>query len=105
MNKPNGHDYIEQCPYCHKYLTYAQAKVHQCLSRIENIKEIPVLYCYELSDDNGAKTVIAHGFDGILYRLVECKNPISRSPSDDSYHEPSNRRKVTRTVEFLVKWM
>jgi hypothetical protein len=23
-------------------------------------------------------------------------------PSDDSYHEPSNRRKVTRTVELLV---
>jgi hypothetical protein len=97
MSESEWHDYVEQCPHCKKYLTYEQAKGHQCTSQIANIKEIPVSYCYQLTDDNGIKTVIAHGFDGILYRLVECKNPASRLSSDDGYHDGSNRRKVNRT--------
>lgn len=61
------------------------------------MKEIPVLYCCEISDSSGEKTFIAHGFDGTLYRLVERKNPILQRPSDDGYHEPQNRRKVNKT--------
>ena len=59
-----------------KFMTFEQMKDHKCEAKIVEIKEIPVLYCYELEGDNNRKTVIAHGFDGVLYRLVECDNSI-----------------------------
>jgi hypothetical protein len=87
MNNAKAHDYVEQCPICRKYLTFTQAKTHSCQSQY--VKEILVRYYFEAPDSKD-RTIIAHGHDGIMYRLVE-------KSSDDSYHEPRNRRKVTRT--------
>jgi hypothetical protein len=83
MSNPKEHDYIEKCPFCGKFMTFEQVKQHKCEAQITQIKEIPVLYCYQLTDDNGKKTVIAHGFNGILYRLIECENPSSRRKVTD----------------------
>jgi hypothetical protein len=90
--EPN-HDFIEKCPSCGKFMTAKQMKLHKCDNQEAiSIKEIPVRYCYQLTEENGEVTIIAHGLDGTLYRLVEKKL------SDDGYHEPSNRRKVNRTL-------
>jgi hypothetical protein len=92
MDKSNNHDYIEQCPNCHKYLTALQAKNHQCASSFE-IKEIPILYGFEYTEENGHKTFIAHGIDGILYRLIQTKTSLAdenlqRKRTDDNLTEP-----------------
>jgi hypothetical protein len=88
------HDYMEKCPYCGKYLLAKQVRTHVCDSPFADVREIPVMFFYETTRDDGDKLVIARGFDGVLYRLVKCHNPLS----DDSYHEHSNRRKVNRTL-------
>ena len=98
MNKPKSHDYIEQCPNCRKFLTALQAKNHQCETQFD-VKEIPIKYCVEVPEENGDKTFIVHATDGKLYRLIQQKNPLL---SDDSYHEPRNRRKVTRTNSLYI---
>jgi hypothetical protein len=92
------HDYIERCPKCGKYMTWKQIQSHECTTTAIpcfSVKEIPVLYCYETEDENG-KVFIAHGLDGTLYRLVK------KSLSDDSYHDPSNRRRVNRTKKRIL---
>jgi len=89
------HDYMEKCPYCGKYLLAKQVRTHVCDLPFADVREIPVVFFYETMSDKGDKLVMARGYDGILYRLVKCKNPLS---SDDSCHEPSNRRKVNRIV-------
>ena len=87
----NKHDYIERCPDCGDYLTWRQKQNHKCIRSLSfSVKEIPILYCCETQDENG-KVFVAHGLDGIMYRLIEKKL------SDDSYHEGLNRRRVTRT--------
>jgi hypothetical protein len=98
MNSSEGHDYIERCPFCQKFMTAKQVKTHQCDAHpFSSVKEIPVLYYYEVPEGN-EKVIIAHGYDGIMYRLIECKNPLAhKSSSDDGYHDRSNRRKVNRT--------
>jgi len=87
---------MEQCPYCKKYLLASQIEQHVCNAPLLDVKEIPVLFSCQTTNDNGEKVIIARGYDGVLYRLVKCRNPILDS-SDDGYHEGSNRRKVNRT--------
>jgi len=41
-------------------MTFGQVKLHKCNECATSIKEIPVMYCYELTGDDGMKTVIAH---------------------------------------------
>jgi hypothetical protein len=102
MSTPDEeHDYIEQGPFCLKFLTALQAKTHNCSALFNGVREIPVLYYYEVPDSE-EKTVIAHGHDGIMYRLIQCLNPLNRNSSDDSHHEPRNRRKVTRTSSTYI---
>jgi len=89
------HDYMERCPYCKKYLLAQQVRKHVCDASLLGVKEIPVVFFCETTDQKGSKLVLARGYDGFLYRLVKRHNPLS---SDDSYHDSSNRRKVNRTL-------
>ena len=97
MNNSKAHDYIDRCPFCKKYMTTEQMDKHECEGTgFSGIKEIPVSNIYDLTEGK-RKVIIAHGYDGIMYRLVETTNPFGKNPSDGSYHESLNRRKVTRT--------
>ena len=95
MVEHKEHDYIEKCPLCKKYLTYAQAKTHNCQSQI--VKEISIHYCDEVPD-SPEKTYIAHGFDGILYKLVECKN-ISRRKVTPFRTDEDEPEPIAETIE------
>jgi hypothetical protein len=75
MDKP--HDYMEQCPYCKKYLLARQVKNHKCDTLLTDVTEIPVLYFYESTTESGNRLIIAHGFNGVLYHLIESKNPLA----------------------------
>jgi hypothetical protein len=94
MRDKISHDYMERCPYCKKYLLASQIRSHICDASLLGVKEIPVVFFCETTDQKGNKLVLARGYDGFLYRLVKCLNPLS---SDDGYHEPSNRRQVNKT--------
>ncbi len=59
------------------------------------MKEIPVRNIYDLTEGK-SKVIIAHGYDGIMYKLFETTNPLGNDLCDDSYHGEQNRRKVTR---------
>jgi hypothetical protein len=92
MNKHKTHDYIEQCPYCHKFLTSLQAENHQCKQLFE-IKEISISYGFENVEENGDRTFIAHGLDGKLYRLIQRKifrtdDYLQRKRTDEDLTEP-----------------
>ena len=71
-------DYMEKCPYCHDFLLPIQRKDHFCNAPLLDVKEIPVIFSYITTEENGDKVVIARGYDGILYRLVRCDNPLNR---------------------------
>jgi len=72
---------------------------HKCDIPINNSKRIEVVYFRDDSYGN-KKLMTGRGIDGVLYTFeVTPREPIPyvMPLSDDSYHEPSNRRKVTRT--------
>jgi len=86
------HDYIERCPQCGQYLTAEQVKIHKCTTLFKGVKEIPILYHFEIKDDNGQTIIMARGSDSILYRLRLGKNIIRRkftgNKSDEDLTEP-----------------
>jgi hypothetical protein len=83
------HDFIEKCPFCKKYMTAKQIENHICEGQdFSGVVEIFVRHVYDLSEGN-RRTIIAHGFDGKMYRLVEATNPLGED----------NRRKVTGWAE------
>lgn len=98
MSSSKEHDYIEQCPYCHRYMTAKQLKMHKCEGSTQfSVKEIPVFYCYEMLDNNGKKMFIAHGFDGTLYKLVltsPSDDFLQRKKSDEDFTEPYSNGNV-----------
>lgn len=98
-----SHDYMEQCPYCKKYLLASQIKQHICNTPLLDVKEIPVLFSYETSNDDGEKVIMARGFDGVLYRLVSCKNPLKLHSSDGSYHDDEPDDKLPEPCAALSK--
>ena len=77
LSDNNSHDYMEQCPYCKRYLLANQINEHVCDAPLKKVTEIPVVFSYETKTQNGNSVVIAMGFDGILYRLTTCKNPLA----------------------------
>lgn len=88
------------------FLLHNQKKDHFCNAPLIDVKEIPVIFSYDTIEDSGDKVTIARGYDGVLYQLIRCKNPLSKISSDDSYREPSNRRKVNRTAKrnVYIEW-
>jgi hypothetical protein len=92
MSKQPFHDYMEKCQYCGKYMTAEQVESHKCDFPFKDVKEIPIMYHSEVQNEKGETIIIARGFDGILYRLRLCKNPIRRNFTDDD-----TRRRLDRT--------
>jgi hypothetical protein len=91
LMKNMPHDYIERCPYCKEYLLANQVSKHKCNTPINSVKEIPVLFFYEGKTSKGVSLIVAMGFDGVLYRLIKCKNPLTYSASDGfSQRKPSD---------------
>lgn len=94
------HDYMERCPYCKEYLLAKQVSSHKCNTSLNDVKEIPVVFFYEAESGKGASLIVAMGFDGVLYRLVKCKNPLS----DDWKHSDESNGEVTEPVEEVSKF-
>lgn len=73
---------------------------HKCDMSLAGVKIIPVAYFRDDSYGN-KKLMTGWGVDGILYTFEVTPRhaiPVVMCPADDSYHEPANRRKVTRTI-------
>lgn len=90
-NKPN--DYAEKCPWCHQFVLPSQFEQHVCDAPLIDVREIPVLFSYITTDRKGNTVTIAIGYDGVLYRLVKCKNPLAddflqRKRADRDLTEP-----------------
>ena len=90
---------IVKCSHCKQIFSSEDFDAHECDMPINSCKRIEVVYFRDDSYKN-RKLMTGLGIDGILYifEVVPRKPiPFVLSSSDDSYHEPSNRRKVTRT--------
>jgi hypothetical protein len=90
---------IVKCSHCKQVLSSEDFDTHECDIPINDSQIIEVAY---FRDDSykDKKLMTGLGIDGVLYTFeVVLRKPIPfvLSSSDDSYHEPSNRRKVTRT--------
>ena len=96
-NQPN--DYMEKCPWCHQFVLSSQIEQHICDAPLIDVKEIPVLFSYITTDRKGNKVTIARGYDGVLYRLVKSKNPLS----DDWKHLLDSDGEVTVPIPALYK--
>ena len=94
---------MEQCPYCKKYLLANQKSEHVCDTPLRTVTEIPVVFSYETKTEDGNSVVIAMGFDGILYRLVRCRNPlVDRQSSDEYLHDKRTRRRFDSTLDWVL---
>lgn len=90
---------IVKCSHCRKILSSKDFGTHKCEMPLVDVKNIPVTYFLDTSC-NSKKFMTGWGIDGVLYTFEVVPRemiPYTISLSDDSYHEPSNRRKVTRT--------
>jgi hypothetical protein len=94
-------DYMEKCPYCNQYYLPIQKKDHFCDAPLIDVKEIPVIFSYDVSEDNGDKVTVARGYDGILYRLIRCKNPLI----DESLQRKRTDKDFTVPCESAYKGM
>jgi len=90
---------MEQCPYCKKYLLACQRQEHKCDAPLVDVKEIPVIFFYELLTKDSRKIVIARGFDGVLYLLIQSRNPLS----DDSYHDNESDEKLPEPKKLIIE--
>jgi hypothetical protein len=96
---------IVKCSHCKQVFSSEDFDAHECDMPINDSKRIEVVY---FRDDSykDKKLMTGLGIDGVLYifEMVPRKPiPFVLSSSDDGYHEPSNRRQVTRTVESEVE--
>jgi hypothetical protein len=92
---------IVKCSHCRQVLRSTDFGNHECDIPITDSKIIEVAYFRDDSYKN-KKLMTGLGLDGVLYTFeVVPREPIPfvLSPSDESYHDPSNRRKVNRTAE------
>ena len=91
---------IVKCSYCKQVLSSENFDTHECDMPINSSKRIEVAYFRDDSYKN-KKLMTGLGLDGVLYTFeVVPRKPIPfvLSSSDDGYHEPENRRRVTRTT-------
>lgn len=93
------HDYIEKCPYCGRFMTYAQIQHHVCNSRLINVEEIRVLYYFLTKEQNGDTLIMARGINGTLYRLRQTNKTLDQASSDEFLHGTRNRRRVDRILK------
>jgi hypothetical protein len=91
---------IVKCSHCKQILSSTNFDAHECDMPIKDSKRIEVVY---FRDDSykSEKLMTGLGTDGVLYTFEVVPReamPYFSPLSDDSYHEPSNRRQVTRTL-------
>ena len=95
---------IVKCSHCHNLLSTEEFDSHKCEWKLKDVQRIPVAYFRDDSyEDN--KIMSGYGLDGVLYSFVVTSRtaiPYCKGLSDDCYHEPQNRRKVTRTLRCLL---
>lgn len=90
---------IVKCSHCKQILSSKDFEAHECDLPLKECKRIEVVYFHDESYKN-KKLISGWGTDGILYTFeVVPRKPIPfvLSSSDVGYHEPQNRRRVTRT--------
>lgn len=98
-NNKTNHPVIVKCSHCKQILSSENFANHQCDLPLTDVKRIPVIY-FQDDSASGKQIMTGKGIDGILYSFVVTPRtaiPYFQKPSDVSYHEPKNRRKLTRT--------
>lgn len=96
---------IVKCSHCQSILSEDNFAIHECNIVLKGSKIIEVIDFIDVSTKS-TKMISAQGIDGILYAFeVVPRKAISyfTKLSDDSYHEPQNRRKVNRTLTCYLK--
>jgi hypothetical protein len=91
---------IVKCSHCNQILSSEDFDKHECKWNLRSVKRISVVAFHDDSYKD-QKIIRGYGTDGTVYTLVVTERtaiPFILSSSDESYHEPSNRRKVTRTL-------
>jgi hypothetical protein len=98
----NPNSIIVKCSHCSSIIASENFEAHECNLELKECKRIEVIYVCDDSYKN-KKLIRGWGIDGVLYtfevvprKAIPCIIPLS-TLSDDSYHEPVNRRKVNRT--------
>ncbi len=73
------------------FLTYSQARTHNCQSVFT--REIDVQYFVEVPDSR-ERTIIAHGHDGVMYRIIEKRltdESLQRKKTDKDFTESEQK--------------
>lgn len=64
-----------KCSRCGKNFIVEEFALHECTITTVNVQEIGITGWFEGKiDENGDQVLIAHGLNGILYRLVKCEH-------------------------------
>jgi hypothetical protein len=90
---------IVKCSHCKQILPIENFDTHECNLPLADVRRIPVVY-FQDDSVNGERIMTGRGIDGVLYNFVVTPRtaiPYIIGSSDDSYHDASNRRRVTRT--------
>ena len=90
----------EKCFRCGKTLISEEIATHECTIATHDVQEIGITGWFEgRIDENGDRVLIAHGLNGILYRLVNCHhNPPHPNTDPTIFDSNKNRRRFDRTA-------
>ena len=90
-----------KCVRCHKTVISEEFDRHDCTIITYKVQEIGITHWFEGKvDENGDKVLIAHGLNGILYRLVECDhNPPHPDTRQTVFDSEEIRHRFDRTTK------
>lgn len=87
------------CDRCLKTVISEEFDSHDCTIATWKVQEIGITQWFKgQQDENGDKVLIAHGLNGILYRLVECShNPPHPDTRPTKFDKENILRRLYRT--------
>jgi len=88
-----------KCERCGKTSISEEFEKHDCTITTYKVQEIGITNWFEgKTDENGDKVLMAHGLNGILYRLVKCShNPPHPDTRPTVFDSQEIRRRFDRT--------
>lgn len=91
---------IKKCDRCHKNVISEEFDNHDCTIITWKIQEVGITSSFEAEiDENGDQVIIAHGLNGILYRLVKCPhNPPHPDTRPTIFDSGEIRHRFDRTA-------
>jgi hypothetical protein len=95
---------LSKCHRCRKNFINEELNSHVCNPYFTGIEEIGITYWFEgKTNKDGDKVIIAKGFDGKLYYLVQCSHNPPHQPKGNTDNLPTRKQNpVKGTVTFSV---